>query len=854
MPATLPTRDLLTRDEAAARARRVHDPAYDISIDLRREGWSYEGRCRIEFGLTSPDEPLFIDFRGREIRELSVNGRDVVPDLRDNRLWLDPALLGPRMQVSMSYSSDFDQAGDGFSRFVDPEDGEVYVHTNFQPFAAHRLFPCFDQPDLKAVFRLAVTTPEDWAVVSATHAVSSEARNGTRRHRFAESERFSTYLASLIAGPYHAVRGEHRGIPFGIYGRRTLRRQLDAEADEILELTGQGFDYYADLFDHPYPFSKYDQLFVPEFNIGAMENVGAVTIHDGYIFRDPPTETQRLQRAEVMLHELAHMWFGNLVTMRWWDDLWLNESFATYVSFLALTEATRFRGAWKTFNGTIKRLAYRQDQLVTTHPISADATDTDTALLNFDDITYGKGASVLKQLVARIGRDGFRDGMRAYFRRHAWGNASLTEFLAALEEGSGVELGSWSKLWLETASLNTIVAEVQADDGRIESLRLLQSAPAGFPALRPHAMRVALLADGPAGRELTVLPAAIDGAIAPVPGAGGLPVPRLVFPNHDDHDYAKVRLDARSLEFVRTRLRDVADPLLRQLLWTSLWDMVRDAELPPTEFLATCRGALPVEPDLELLDNVLANAGACLAMYVPEAGRETEAEAMVRSSLAALHAARSKDARVVWMRAAIAAAATAADLEPLLAIAEGRPPIDDLVVDQEMRWSMAVKAVAFGLEDADERLAAESERDRSDRGARALVRATASQPTSEAKAEAWRRINGDGYGSHALTRAAMWGFAWRSQRELLAPYHEPFFANLRDVFATRDHPIAHAYITSLFPDRWGEPEVVDRARKLLAELRPDESALRRELLERIDELERVIRVRDLAERAGMPAT
>jgi aminopeptidase N len=850
VPSQTPARDLLTRDEARARASRVRNVAYEIDVSIAADSETYGVTTAVTFDLEDVASPLYLDFRGGEIEVLTVNGRAAPVDVRDNRLWLAPDALEPHMSVAMTHVNRFDVTGDGFHHFVDPEDGEQYVYSNFQPFAAHRLFPCFDQPDLKGTYRVRVTGPAEWEVISASRIERVErAADGRKRHTFELTQPFSTYLLPLVAGPYAVIRTEHRGIPLGLFARRSLARQLEQGADELFEVTRQGFDYYSDLFDQPYPFSKYDQLFMPEFNIGAMENVGAVTFHDSFLFRDPPTETQRLERAEVVLHELAHMWFGNLVTMHWWDDLWLNESFATYISFLALTEATRFTGAWKSFNSSIKLGAYHADELVTTHPISADATDTEKAILNFDDITYGKGASVLKQLVATIGGDGFRDGIRTYFRRHAWGTATLADFMAALEEGSGIDLGRWAALWLETASVNTMAAELTVADGQVTDLSIVQTAPAAFPTLRPHAMEVALVSDRQGALVMETLPVRIDGSRTDVAAARGRPAPALVFPNQHDLDFARVLLDEASLAFARERLGELEDPLLRQLLWASFWDMVRDARLRSTDFLEIGRRILPGETDLELVDGVLVRVARCLAEYVPDAARTAEARAILEVALGTLRKTESRDARIVWMRAAITSAATPADLEPLRALADGREVIEGFSVDQEMRWSLAMKAAAFGVEDAGELLAAERERDRSDRGARALIKAAAARPTAEAKAEAWRRINGEGYGSYHLTRAAMQGFVWPSQRELLVPYREPFFEALRGIFAARDHPFARSYLISLFQDQWAEPEVLERAARLLAELDPTETTLARQLSEEMDNLARAIRVRAYAEKA-----
>jgi aminopeptidase N len=841
------SRDLLTRAEATGRARAIADVRYVLDLDLPDEGRIYSGTATVDFSVLDASEPLFLDFKGLDVTGLSVNGTALEADAHDSRVWLPGHLLEPRSSVTVAYRNRYDDTGDGFHRFVDPEDGEAYVYTNFEPFAAHRLFPCFDQPDLKATYRLTVTAPEAWEVISASSPESIAPLGGGRRvHRFAITPPFSTYLLAIVAGPYAVLSREHAGIPMRLFARKSLARQLAVDADELFTVTAQGLDYYAELFDQPFPFSKYDQLFMPEFNAGAMENVGAVTIHDGFVFRDPPTETQRMDRAEVVLHELAHMWFGDLVTMRWWDDLWLNESFATYVSFLALTEATRFTSAWRTFNGAIKLPAYRADRLPTTHPISADATDTETALLNFDDITYGKGAAVIKQLVARIGRDGFRDGLRTYFRRHAWSNASLADFLRALEEGSGADLGRWARAWLETSSLNTISAEYRLEDGELHSLRLEQSAPPNFPTLRPHSMAIALVSDGSDGLLVHSLPATIEHREAEVPGAAGLPSPALVFPNHGDDDYALASLDSRSLEFCLERLHELDDPLLRQQLWTTLWDMVWDVRLPSPLFLAACRRNLPQQTDLELLENVLGRVNACLTAYVPEDDREAASGDMLVVALDAMRSAESHDARTLWMRAAIGMAATPEHLEPLLDLVDGRATIQGLTIDQDMRWALAVKSIAFASEEAEERLAAEGARDQSDRGQRALLRAAAARPTAEAKSEAWGRIHGEGYGSYQLTRSAMQGFRSARQRELLRPYRDAFFASVRDVFATRDHPYARAYLHNLMPDVWAEPEVLRQAQELLDSLDPEEQALARQLRERIDDLDRAIRARQLA--------
>ena len=517
--------NVLTQVEAADRAAVIHGVEYDLALSLRAGRPDYEGDVTIRFEHRDPAAGVFLDCTGEEIVRLDVNDADALESegvrWSRNRLQLPGALLRAGNIVRVVYRNAYDHSGVGLHQFRDPEDGAEYLYTQFEPYEAHRMLPCFDQPDIKARYRLRVAAPADWSVVSnapETGAAPAPAADGEpprRLHEFARTQLFSPYLLALIAGPYHVFTDLHVSpghvsdgqgeTPLGIYCRKSLAAHMDPE--EFFEVTKQGLTFFAEFFDWPYPFEKYDQLFVPEFNFGAMENVGAITFSERMVFRDPPTDLQRLNRAEVVLHEMAHMWFGDLVTMRWWNDLWLNESFATYMSYLAMQEATRFRGgAWPAFHARMKAWAYEQDQLVTTHPISGAVPDTDATFLNFDGITYGKGASVLKQLVAAIGREGFRDGMRHYFRTHAWGNTTLAQFLAALSHGAGRDLEEWSQLWLEQAGLNTLSAEWEAPDGRLSAFAVAQGAPPDHPTLRPHRVEIALFDAAPTARRRCARP------------------------------------------------------------------------------------------------------------------------------------------------------------------------------------------------------------------------------------------------------------------------------------------------------------------------------------------------------------
>jgi aminopeptidase N len=552
-------------------------------------------------------------------------------------------------------------------------------------------------------------------------------------------------------------------------------------------------------------------------------------------------------RAETALHELAHMWFGDLATMRWWDDLWLNESFATYVSNLALAEATRFDGAWRAFHADMKRWGYQADARSTTHPISGVVPDTDATFYNFDGITYGKGASVIKQLVAEIGPEAFRAGLRTYFRRHAWGNATLADFLAALEEGAGRPLRDWSRRWLETASLNTIEAAWTTRDGLVERLQLTQEAPEDHPTLRPHALELALVraaGDGPA--EVDVVPARLEGAEAWIEAAAGRPAPDVVFPNHGDHGYARILLDPASLAAMPRVLGKIDDPLLRQLLWGTLWEMVRSARYSSLAFLGLVRAQLPGERDDQILLAGLDAARGALASYVPTDRRVDEARGFVATALETIGTLPEGDLRTLWLRAAIGAVAAPPDVAAVAAVVDQEPGTPRVQVDREMRWGVTALAVAHGLPGATERVAAERAADPTDRGEREMLRAETGAPDAAVKAAAWERIHGAGYGSFHLTQAAMRGFNHAHQAALLAPYVDRLFAVLPAVAVERDHAFLRAYIAALFPVYRPEPKLVERARVMADEHGAELPSLQRLLLEAADDMERAIVCRSFA--------
>jgi len=828
--------DRLTRTEAEERARAVSGVSYSLHLDLERGAKSFKGDITITFEHHGGD--TFIEWLGGHIEQMSVNGFDVEPDWDGERISLSAGSLEAQNEVHIAYERPFDHTGEGFHRFTDPEDGAEYLYTQFEPYSAHRVYPCFDQPDIKASYAVSVTAPTEWAVVTAAVEIDTEEVPGDRTRRiFAEEGPFSTYLLAICAGDYVGVFDEHNGIPLGLYTRKSNAEYLDAEA--LFDLTKRGIDFFDDLFSEPYPFGKYDQLFVPEFNWGGMENVAAVTYTDSVVFKEPPTEDQLVRRAEFFMHELAHMWFGDLVTLKWWNDLWLNESFASYVAYLAMEEEYPF--IWQDFNFRMKLWAYREDQRPTTHRIADDIETTDETFLNFDGITYGKGASVLKQLVRTIGRDRFRDGLRIYFRRHRNGNATLADFLAALQEGSGVDLVGWAARWLRTASLNTLSVEWQEVEDRVTAMKLKQTAPDDHPHLRPHALGVALI---DSTGELHTVDAVIEDELeAPVDDAEGLPVPVFVFPNHGDHGFAKIALDPRSTSWAKANLGSIGEPLLRQQVWASLWEMVRDQQLSSLEYLGAIRTMLPAERSLPMVQMVSATALGAVGRYVPEHRIDGEASALVSAARAAIDSVPPGDLRVLWARALTGLAATPDDAAVAAQLLDDPP--EGMVVDQNMRWSVAVRWVSLGLDGAAERMAAERDRDPSDRGDRAMAQAEAATPDPATKEEVWERLHGSGYPSLHLALAAAGGFWRRSQREIIEPYVPRFFAGLPSLFDDWEQEAAKNYYAAFYPGY----RIDESSLEFIAGVLADDSIgpmLRRQLVESADDVRRSLACRSLA--------
>src|SRR5216683_2498798 len=607
----------LTRDEAAARSSLITVTSYQVDLDLTAradDDATFGSVSVIRFGCAVPGSATFVDLTAPGVREITLNDAPVSLDAFDgDRITLTGLAADNVLRVTADCA--YSHSGEGLHRFTDPADGRVYLYSDLETFDAHRVYACFDQPDMKATYQLAVTAPAGWDVVSNMAPESSIADGEAIRWQFPPTPVMPTYITAVAAGPYHVVRDEHDGIPLGVFCRQSLAEYLDA--DELFEVTRQGFDFFHGSFGIKYPFGKYDQLFVPEFKEGAMENAGCVTFVEAYIFRSRVTDFAREARGETILHEMAHMWFGDLVTMRWWDDLWLNESFATWASVHAQAEATRWRGAWTSFAQLEKAWAYRQDQLPSTHPIAADVPDIEAVEVNFDGITYAKGAAVLKQLVAYVGLDNFLAGVRRYFGQYAWSNATLGDLLAQLEAASGRELAGWSKQWLETAGVNTLRPEFElAADGTFAEFAVRQEATETHPVLRDHRIAIGLYDRTTAGlvRRRRV-ETDISGERTVVAALAGEPQPDLVLVNDDDLTYAKIRLDPHSTATLATSIGEFTQTLPAALCWAAAWDMCRDAELPAREYVRLVLGGIGPVADVSVAQTLLRQTDAALRRY-----------------------------------------------------------------------------------------------------------------------------------------------------------------------------------------------------------------------------------------------
>ncbi|MFC9790547.1 aminopeptidase N [Rhodococcus sp. NPDC127528] len=849
----------LTRDQAAQRAELLTVENYSIELDLT-DGSGAPGeqtflsRTTVTFGATAGGQ-TFVDLVARGVRTATLNGRILDVSGYDESEGIALTDLAEHNELVVEADCEYSNTGEGLHRFVDPTDQAVYLYSQFETADAKRMFACFDQPDLKATFDIRVTAPADWQVISNSATVETLAAT-PGVHQFRTTPKMSTYLVALIAGPYarwsDSYSDEHGHIPLGIYCRASLAEHMDAE--RLFTETKQGFDFYHRSFGVPYAFGKYDQLFVPEFNAGAMENAGAVTFLEDYVFRSKVTRYSYERRAETVLHEMAHMWFGDLVTMKWWDDLWLNESFATFASVLCQTEATEYTNAWTTFANVEKSWAYRQDQLPSTHPIAADIPDLAAVEVNFDGITYAKGASVLKQLVAYVGLEPFLAGLRAYFADHAYGNATFDDLLAALEKASGRDLSDWGSQWLKTTGLNILRPEFEVDaDGRFTSFAVIQDGAApGAGETRVHRLAIGIYDDGQHGKLVRTerIELDVEGPRTEVPELVGVERGKLVLVNDDDLTYCSVRLDPESLSTAIERIGDIADPLPRTLVWSAAWEMTRQAELKARDFVALVQRGIGAETEVGVVQRLLMQGHTALAAYAEPGWAAGTGWPDFANRLLELarEAEAGSDHQLAFVNSLTGAQLSPWHTEVLQELLDADPAtvgLPGLVVDTDLRWRLVQALAVAGEVDADGTsspfIDAEAQRDPTAAGARQAAAARAARPQAAVKERAWSTVVDDDTVPNITARAIIGGFSAPGQDELLEPYVARYFADIPGVWERRSSEVAQTVVVGLYP-AWSISEAsVAAADQFLAGDHPP--ALRRLVVEGRAGIERSLEAR-----------
>ncbi len=812
----------ITRAEAQERSSVVTVKSYEIDLDLSTQDENFASKTTLQFSAREGNS-TWVDYIAPVVTSIELNGQAIDVSAHDGfRIHLQG--LKAHNTLVVVGESKYMNTGEGLHRFVDPVDDEIYLYSQFEIADARRVYACFDQPDLKATYQFTVTAPAHWKVQSnsptpAPKKVSAD----VVRYEFAPTHLMSTYITAIVAGPYHEVTDSYSGkfgtYPLGLFCRKSLAEYLDPA--DLFEVTKQGFEYFEEAFQVGYPFGKYDQLFVPEFNAGAMENAGCVTHHEDYVFRSKVTRAAYEQRANTVLHELAHMWFGDLVTMKWWDDLWLNESFAEWAAHQASANATQYVEAWTNFTNQRKAWGYRQDQLPTTHPIVADMVDLDAVEVNFDGITYAKGASALRQLVAWVGEDKFFEGIRAYFKKHAWGNTELPDLLVELELASGRNLKDWTERWLQTAGVNTLRPEVVIENGVYKSVTVIQEppvAPIGVQQLlRPHRIGVGLYNKvGSALDRTEVIEIDVDGERTEVTALIGKPAADLLLLNDGDFTFAKIRLDEKSAKTAAENLDGISDSISRALIWAASWDMTRDAQLPTGDYLNMIMRSDLLDMGIGVSQQLLLQARSAIEQFGAPDKRAEYRDQMIDVLTKQLPKAEpGGDHQLTFVRNIIALARTSAHTDLLQSWLAGKNTPAGLAIDTDLRWAFVSRLASLNVLPASA-IDDELERDNTAGGQRQAAAARAALPSAAAKQLAWDSVVKADDLPNAILSATVGGFAQPDQRELLVPYVDKYFESLTEIWKTRTNEIAQSLTTGLFPSLLASQDILNRADKFLA--------------------------------------
>ena len=822
----------LSRNEARDRAEHLYVNSYAVTLDVTKGEETFYSKSEVSFTCNKPGYSTFIDAVGRSVISATLNGAAVdVSNFDGESIFLTNLAADNALVIELE--AEYSKSGEGLQRSVDPADGEIYLYSQGETAHIRNMFACFDQPSLKATFTLTVTTPGHWQAVSNNPVESKTTKGELVEWKFTTTPRIATYLDALIAGPYSSVHDVYKGakeIPLGIYCRKSMMQYLDPE--DIFLITKQGFEYFEKVFGLAYPFEKYDQIAVVDFNFGAMENAGAVTFReDVLVFRSHMPEKAYLSRANTILHEMAHMWFGDMVTMFWWDDLWLNESFAEWSSYLALSESTRFKGAWTEFNSARKNWAYRQDQLSSTHPIIADMVDMEAVNANFDGITYAKGASVLHQLVAHVGRPQFIAGLQKYFAKHAWGNTTLNDLLVELEAASGRKLDTWVHTWLQTAGVNTLRPQLEIDGDTYTSVVISQETPlvpAGSKELRPHRLAVGLY--DISGDSLNLRKSVeldVVGASTVVTELAGEKVADLLLINDRDLSYAKLRFDDRSIATLKKYLGRLNDPLARALSWAAIWDMHRDAQISSADFIEIALSGLAGENDDAIVNIVIGQLGTSVEGYASDANRDKYRERLAAGFWNLMQSsAPASDLQLLYSRAFAANAHTPEQIKNVRGILNGE--IKGLKVDTDRRWDFLIALTERGATTQAE-LDAELASDNTTSGNLLFETAKAATPNAEAKAYAFNTVMHQD-AQTSVRSALVAGFQRPIQRHLLAPFVDLYFENLLSEWESKSYEGAAKFVTGMYPSWIISQSTLDKTNAWLNGVGKDAPAVLRKLV------------------------
>ena len=859
----------LTRIEAEERKSIIAAPIhYTVKLDLTRGAKDFGSETTITFDA-KPGESSFLDLIANEVSEITLNGETLDPAeaYADSRIELKG--LKEHNEVTVKAMCQYSNTGEGLHRSVDPSDGNIYLYSQFEVPDARRVYAVFDQPDLKAVFDFSVLAAKSWIVtsnmptssVTDNETVTEEGTLGdhaaetTKLWVFEPTPTMSSYLTAICAGPYAEWHTEYanedgRTVPMAMYCRQALAKAFSKDVDYLFDITKKGFAFYAKTWGVPYPYAKFDQIYVPEYNAGAMENIGMVTIRDQYVFESKVTDAYAERRVVTVLHELAHMWFGDYVTMKWWNDLWLNESFAEFTSTLATAEATEWKDAWATFSSGEKSWALRQDQLSTTHPIVAPINDLNDTYVNFDGITYAKGASVLKQLAFYVGRTQFFEGIHNYLNRHAYSNATLADLLSELEKTSGRDLKAWSAKWLEESGINTIATGLTVNaDGTIAELKLTQSAPAEHPVLRPHRLAVGFYnEDAATGKIVRTdrFELDVDGELTVVDAAAGKARPSLILVNDDDLTYTKLRFDDKSLAFATSNLYRFDDALARSVLWLALWDMTRDGELPARQFIDTSLAALATEHESTTFRYALAQVSTTAWHYTAPAERaETVKHVAAELFKLAGQAKAGSDEQFQLVTAYLGYGepgdeAFVANAKGLL---DGSVAFDGLEIDNNFRWTIinalsTVNAIDQAGIDAELAKRETTENREFAYGARAVA------GTAEAKAWAWNEALHNDELTNMQLEAVAGGFAATPRADLAEPYAEKYFEVADWIWEHKTFHMAEALLEGLYPGYADPAKLVELGDAWLASHKDADNALQRIVRGNVEASHRTLKVRD----------